>query len=145
VRLITRHGNDFTSRSPLAVEAVTALSARSFLLNREAIVTIIRPIEHGKRQRTKLVKRIGALTQKFTATGFWLVRHSLLLNSCIRRGPTNNRIIHCGGRAGPRSTAKLSGPRPGAAVVRQASQEAIKLICISQNFNDRRARDAHSD
>ena len=39
VRLITRHGNDFTSRFPLAVAAVAALPARSFLLDGEAIVT----------------------------------------------------------------------------------------------------------
>ena len=39
VRLITRHGNDFTHRFPLAVAAVTALPARSFLLDGEAIVT----------------------------------------------------------------------------------------------------------
>jgi bifunctional non-homologous end joining protein LigD len=39
VRLFTRHGNDFTARFPLAVEAVSALSARSFLLDGEAIVT----------------------------------------------------------------------------------------------------------
>jgi bifunctional non-homologous end joining protein LigD len=39
VRLITRHGNDFTHRFPLAVEAVTRLPARSFLLDGEAIVT----------------------------------------------------------------------------------------------------------
>jgi bifunctional non-homologous end joining protein LigD len=39
VRLITRHGNDFTARFPLAVEAVSALSARSLLLDSEAIVT----------------------------------------------------------------------------------------------------------
>ena len=39
VRLITRHGNDFTSRFPLAAAAVTALPARSFLLDGEAIVT----------------------------------------------------------------------------------------------------------
>jgi bifunctional non-homologous end joining protein LigD len=39
VRLITRHGNDFTARFPLAVAAVTALPARSFLLDGEAIVT----------------------------------------------------------------------------------------------------------
>jgi bifunctional non-homologous end joining protein LigD len=39
VRLITRHGNDFTARFPLAVEAVSALSAQSFLLDGEAIVT----------------------------------------------------------------------------------------------------------
>ena len=38
VRLFTRHGNDFTSRFPLAVTAVGALSARSFLLDGEAIV-----------------------------------------------------------------------------------------------------------
>jgi bifunctional non-homologous end joining protein LigD len=31
VRLITRHGNDFTVRFPLAVEVVSALPARSFL------------------------------------------------------------------------------------------------------------------
>ena len=37
VRLFTRNGNDF--RFPLAVEAVAALSARSFLLDGEAIVT----------------------------------------------------------------------------------------------------------
>ena len=39
VRLITRHGNDFTARFPLAVEAVTRLPANSFLLDGEAIVT----------------------------------------------------------------------------------------------------------
>ena len=39
VRLITRHGNDFTSRFPLAVAAVQALPARSFLIDGEAIVT----------------------------------------------------------------------------------------------------------
>jgi bifunctional non-homologous end joining protein LigD len=39
VRLITRHGNDFTSRFPLAVEAVTRLPARSFLLDGEGVVT----------------------------------------------------------------------------------------------------------
>ena len=39
VRLMTRHGNDFTSRFPLAAEAVGALPANSFLLDGEAIVT----------------------------------------------------------------------------------------------------------
>jgi ATP-dependent DNA ligase len=39
VRLLTRHGNDFTSRFPLAIEAVMALPARSFLLDGEAIVS----------------------------------------------------------------------------------------------------------
>jgi len=39
VRLITRHGNDFSSRFPFIVAAVTALPARSFLIDGEAIVT----------------------------------------------------------------------------------------------------------
>jgi bifunctional non-homologous end joining protein LigD len=56
VRLITRHGHDFTSRFPLAAEAVGALPASSFLLDGEAIVTnakglavfdLIRQKRHG--------------------------------------------------------------------------------------------------
>jgi bifunctional non-homologous end joining protein LigD len=56
VRLITRHGNDFTSRFPLAAAAITALPANSFLLDGEAIVTdakglavfdLIRQNRHG--------------------------------------------------------------------------------------------------
>jgi bifunctional non-homologous end joining protein LigD len=39
VRLITRHGNDFTARFPLTVAAVSALPGRSFLIDGEAIVT----------------------------------------------------------------------------------------------------------
>jgi bifunctional non-homologous end joining protein LigD len=39
VRLIARHGNDFTSRFPVIVAAVTALPARSFLIDGKAIVT----------------------------------------------------------------------------------------------------------
>jgi hypothetical protein len=39
VRLITRHGNDFTNRFPVIVAAVTAPPARSFLIDGEAIVT----------------------------------------------------------------------------------------------------------
>jgi ATP-dependent DNA ligase len=39
VRFITRHGNDFTARFPLAVDAVMRLPAHSFLLDGEAIVT----------------------------------------------------------------------------------------------------------
>jgi ATP-dependent DNA ligase len=39
IRLITRHGNDFTSRFPIIVAAVAALPARSFLIDGEAIVT----------------------------------------------------------------------------------------------------------
>jgi bifunctional non-homologous end joining protein LigD len=56
VRLITRHGNDFTARFPLAVAAVSALPSRSFLIDGEAIVTngdglavfdLIRRAPHG--------------------------------------------------------------------------------------------------
>src|ERR1700757_4543405 len=39
VRLITRHGNDFSSRFQVIIAAVTALRARSFLIDGEAIVT----------------------------------------------------------------------------------------------------------
>jgi bifunctional non-homologous end joining protein LigD len=39
VRLITRNGNDFTARFPLAVDAVTRLPAHSLPLDGEAIVT----------------------------------------------------------------------------------------------------------
>ena len=38
VRLITRHGNDFTERFPLVASAVAALPARSCLIDGEAIV-----------------------------------------------------------------------------------------------------------
>jgi bifunctional non-homologous end joining protein LigD len=55
--LIIRNGNDFTSRFPLAVDAVTRLPAHSFLLDGEAIVTndrglavfdLIRHKRHGE-------------------------------------------------------------------------------------------------
>jgi bifunctional non-homologous end joining protein LigD len=39
VRLLTRNGHDFAGRFPLAVAAVAALSARSCLIDGEAIVT----------------------------------------------------------------------------------------------------------
>ena len=39
VRLITRHGNDFTRRFPLAAAAISVLPGRSFLIDGEAIVT----------------------------------------------------------------------------------------------------------
>ena len=39
IRLFTRNGNDFTNRFPIIVAAVTALPARSFLIDGEAIVT----------------------------------------------------------------------------------------------------------
>jgi bifunctional non-homologous end joining protein LigD len=39
VRLVSRHGHDFTSRVPLAAAAVAALPKNSFLIDGEAIVT----------------------------------------------------------------------------------------------------------
>jgi bifunctional non-homologous end joining protein LigD len=39
VRLISRHGNDFTARFPLAAAAVASLPPHSFLIDGEAIVT----------------------------------------------------------------------------------------------------------
>src|SRR5215467_2433034 len=39
IRLITRNGNDFTNRFPIIVAVITALPARSFLIDGEAIVT----------------------------------------------------------------------------------------------------------
>ena len=39
VRLFTRNGNDFTARFPLAVAAVAALPAHSFLIDGEAVCT----------------------------------------------------------------------------------------------------------
>jgi bifunctional non-homologous end joining protein LigD len=56
VRLITRNGNDFTRRFPLAVAAITSLPVRSCLLDGEAIVCnesslamfdLIRRARHG--------------------------------------------------------------------------------------------------
>jgi ATP-dependent DNA ligase len=38
VRLITRHGNDFTARFPVIASAVAALPARSCVVDGEAIV-----------------------------------------------------------------------------------------------------------
>ena len=51
VRLITRHGNDFTTRFPLAVGAVAALPAHSFVIDGEAIVTISAYQEVGTSSR----------------------------------------------------------------------------------------------
>jgi bifunctional non-homologous end joining protein LigD len=47
VRLITRNGNDFTRRFPLAAAAVSALPVRSCLLEGEAIFDLIRRTRHG--------------------------------------------------------------------------------------------------
>jgi ATP-dependent DNA ligase len=56
VRLITRNGNNFTTRFPLAAAAVASLPANSFLIDGEAIVTnakvlavfdLIRQKRHG--------------------------------------------------------------------------------------------------
>jgi bifunctional non-homologous end joining protein LigD len=58
VRLFTRNGNDFAARFPLAVAAIAALPAHSFLIDGEAIVTnddgladfeLIRRHRHGGR------------------------------------------------------------------------------------------------
>jgi bifunctional non-homologous end joining protein LigD len=58
VQLITRNGNDFTQRFPLAVAAASALPGRSFLIDGEAIVTdddglavfeLVRRHKHGRR------------------------------------------------------------------------------------------------
>ena len=57
VRLITRAGNDFSSRFPFIIEAITALPARSLMIDGEAIVTngdglavfdLIRHKRHGR-------------------------------------------------------------------------------------------------
>jgi bifunctional non-homologous end joining protein LigD len=56
VRLITRHGKDFTTRFPLVAAAVLTLPGRSFVLDGEAIVTndkglavfeLVRRARHG--------------------------------------------------------------------------------------------------
>jgi bifunctional non-homologous end joining protein LigD len=58
VQLITRNGNDFTTRFPLAVAAVASLPANSFQIDGEAIVTngdglavfeLIRRARHGEK------------------------------------------------------------------------------------------------
>jgi bifunctional non-homologous end joining protein LigD len=52
VRLITRQGNDFTSRFPFIVAAVTALPSRSFLIDADddglAVFDLIRRNGHGR-------------------------------------------------------------------------------------------------
>jgi bifunctional non-homologous end joining protein LigD len=107
VRLITRNGNDFTARFPLAVDAVTRLPAHSFLLDGEAIVTNERglavfdllrhqrhgddavrgdfrrtPIEQRKRQLAKLVRRPQAgivVNEVFEGDGDILFAHACKL------------------------------------------------------------------
>jgi len=41
IRLLTRNGNDFTNRFPIIVAAVTALSARSFLIDGEFLLPLV--------------------------------------------------------------------------------------------------------
>jgi ATP dependent DNA ligase domain len=72
VRLITRHGNDFTARFPLAVEAVSALSARSFLLGGEIVTCSFRPIKWN-------VFLPVSMPIVLTATVFVFLRHSSML------------------------------------------------------------------
>jgi bifunctional non-homologous end joining protein LigD len=96
VRLITGHGNDFTSRFPLAVAAVTALPVRSFLIDGEAVVTngdglgvfnLIRQKRHG---------------DKAVLCAFDLIE---LDDEDLRRSPIEHR---------KRMLAKLvRGPHPG--------------------------------
>jgi ATP-dependent DNA ligase len=50
VRLITRNGNDFTARFPLAVDAVTRLPAHSFLLDGEGRRFAMSHIDDVRRQ-----------------------------------------------------------------------------------------------
>jgi bifunctional non-homologous end joining protein LigD len=96
VRLISRHGHDFTSRFPLAAAAVAALPANSFLIDGEAIVTnakglavfdLIRRKRHGD----------DALLIAFDLIG--------LDGEDLRRSPIEHR---------KRKLAKLvRGPHPG--------------------------------
>jgi len=99
VRLISRHGNDFTSRFPLVVAAVTALPAHSFLIDGEAIATnddglavfdLVRRMRHG---------------DKAVLCAFDLIE---LDGEDLRRSPIEQR---------KRKLAKLvRGPHPGIAL-----------------------------
>jgi bifunctional non-homologous end joining protein LigD len=48
VRVLTRNGNDFAERFPLIVAAVTALPARSCLIDGEAIVSDEGQVKRGR-------------------------------------------------------------------------------------------------
>ncbi len=81
VRLITRNGNDFTSRFPLAVAAVSTLPGRSFLLDGEAIVTdesglavfeLIRRARHGAKRRDRIPARLQARLRRHRVEAAWL-------------------------------------------------------------------------
>ena len=99
VRLISRHGNDFTSRFPLVVAAVTALPTHSFLIDGEAIATnddglavfdLVRRMRHG---------------DKAVLCAFDLIE---LDGEDLRRSPIEQR---------KRKLAKLvRGPHPGIAL-----------------------------
>jgi ATP-dependent DNA ligase len=54
VRLITRHGNDFTARFPLAAAAIAALPAQSFLIDGGAIVTNASGLAVDRRRHRRL-------------------------------------------------------------------------------------------
>ena len=66
VRLITRHGHDFTARFPLAAAAVTALPAHSFLIDDEAVCT-----DEGGLAVFELIRRARQVARivRCTATG----------------------------------------------------------------------------
>jgi bifunctional non-homologous end joining protein LigD len=62
VRLITRNGNDFTTRFPLAVAAVASLPANSFQIDGEAIVNDAKGLavfDLIRQKRNARPKRIG--------------------------------------------------------------------------------------
>ena len=66
VRLITRHGNDFTDRFPFIASAVAALPARSCLIDGEAIVCdengLVSVVTAAKRQPCSALSTCLSLT-----------------------------------------------------------------------------------
>ena len=96
VRLFTRHGNDFTARFPLAVAAISALPAYSFLLDGEVIVT------NGDGLAVSELLRRARHGDKAVLCAFDLIE---LEGEDLRRSPIERRKA---------KLAKLiRGPRPG--------------------------------
>ena len=96
VRPITRHGNDFTARFPLAVAAISALPAYSFLLDGEVIVT------NGDGLAVSELLRRARHGDKAVLCAFDLIE---LEGEDLRRSPIERRKA---------KLAKLiRGPRPG--------------------------------
>ncbi len=104
MRLITRNGNDFTRRFPLAVAAAAALPGRSFLIDGEAICTddsglavfeLIRRARHGDRadlielnredlRRTPIDQRKRNLAGKLVRRAQARRRHPV--HACLQAG-----------------------------------------------------------